>query len=286
MSLVCLDTNAFNNLAWRGDADRIEALQSALRRQDSPHVLIVGTLLEELAPMLLDQLAESPMNRARQMLELLLSGVKVRMLHQPLDRIQAAIDAAIDGRLRPYWSCLRSVKDTRAMLRHHMNNKDTLTAAVQNAEHYEPAINEERSTRLRIFETAPPEFNLADASLEALIELEVQQRLKQGDYRLPADEANWPRSVQLPTLRYFWSIVWTYRWINIAEPQRVEKINDLPDFLTYRDTAYAEVLVTDDRRLRAYIAQSPEPKARVMRFEEWASTVLGQRPTMDTPQSA
>jgi hypothetical protein len=101
----------------------------------------------------------------------------------------------------------------------------------------------------------------------------VQHRLKQGEYRLPRGVTSWPTSGQVPTLWYFWSILWVWRYLNLLDPKRVEKVNDLPDFLTYRDAAYANIFVTDDRRLRAYIERCPEPKVRVMRFAEWAKTV-------------
>jgi hypothetical protein len=273
MPLVCLDTNAFNNLTWRGAEDKLEALQTRLKGPNCPHVLIVGTLLDELAPMLLDPRAEAPTDRARRMLDFLLGGVKVRMLFQPRERIQAEIDAALSGAARPLWKCLQSVADTRAMIRHHMGSKQTIEEVVRLAKDFEPAIAEERATRLEILETAPPEFDIAGASLETLIDWEVKRRLGQGGYRLPSDESLWPASLQIPTLRYFWSVVWAYRYLNIAEPKRVERTNDLPDLLTYRDAAYADVFVTDDGRLRTYLERCPEPKARLQRFAEWARTV-------------
>jgi hypothetical protein len=83
MPLVCLDTNAFNNLTWRGDPHRIGTLQRALRGHDNPNILIMGTLLEELTPMLLDPRAADPDDQASRMLAFLLSGIKVRVLFQP-----------------------------------------------------------------------------------------------------------------------------------------------------------------------------------------------------------
>lgn len=72
---------------------------------------------------------------------------------------------------------------------------------------------------------------------------------------------------------HLWGVVWAYRYLHFAEPQRVEKDNDATDFLIYRDAAHADVIVTNDVKLTRCIALAPAPKARVMTLHEWANTL-------------
>jgi hypothetical protein len=183
MPLVYLDTNALNNVVWRASADTRQRVHDALRSRHTAQILVLGTLLEELAPMLLDPRAQDPDDYAHRMLTFLLSGVKVRALFQPSERIQREVDAATDSETRPLWNCLHSEQDTRALLRHLRTNEDVLKETVRLADAYKPANEKERAKRFEVHANAPAGFDLADVNLEKPYRARREEALEDGQVR-------------------------------------------------------------------------------------------------------
>jgi hypothetical protein len=273
MPLICLDTNAFNGITWRGDAAWIASLHRRLRQPSCTQILVVGALLDELAPMLLDPRARNPDDDANRMLQFLLSGVRVRGLFQPRERMVVEIHAVQSGAIRPMWACLHSESATREMLSVNMRDPEKLKESAAFGRESAEAIDEERNTRLQVQKELPKEFDLNDVHLDVLSDWDVRRQVRNLGFDAPDDDTPWPASRDIRSLWHLWGVVWAYRYLHFAEVERVEKSNDAADFLIYRDAANADVIVTDDRKLRKCIELAPEPKARVMRLREWADSV-------------
>jgi hypothetical protein len=159
------------------------------------------------------------------------------------------------------------------MLSFNMRDLEILKANDEFGRQSGVAIDEERNTRLEAQKDLPKEFDLNDMHLDVLTDWDVRRHVRGLGFEVPDDETPWEASRDIRSLWHLWGVVWAYRYLHFAEVGRVEKSNDAADFLIYRDAAYADVIVTDDKKLRKCIELAPEPKARVMRLREWADTV-------------
>jgi hypothetical protein len=272
MQRVCLDTNALNRLA-RTDHPRAEALHAKLRYAGSNHIFVVSTVLDELAPMLADPRAADPADHANQIVNFLLSGIKVRGLLPPLERIELEVRAALEGHTPPLWAGLYPVQSTRAALAQGFRDRLAVAETLAVLKESHAAIDEERTTRLDILRDPPAGFDLRQVNLRNLIDMDVQKNLENGAYGLPSDKSRWPASDRVPSLWNLYSILWAYRYVNLGNASLKERPSDAPDILIYRDTAYADVFVTDDARLKRYVDVCPQPRATVMTLDAWLATV-------------
>lgn len=116
---------------------------------------------------------------------------------------------------------------------------------------------------------------------ELLGDVAAQVRSWAGDYlrksrqllRLPRNEADWPDPSDLPTIWAYYSFVLARMALVVGDGRRIDG-NDRHDAEHYAAAAYADDLVTSDRRFIEYASYCPPPKPRVLPFDDWVREVV------------
>lgn len=98
----------------------------------------------------------------------------------------------------------------------------------------------------------------------------VKSRRRWG---LPDNEADWPDPSDLPTIWAYYSFVLARMALVVGDGRRIDG-NDRHDAEHYAAAAYADDLVTSDRRFIEYASYCPPPKPRVLPFDDWVREVV------------
>jgi hypothetical protein len=95
-------------------------------------------------------------------------------------------------------------------------------------------------------------------------------------YGLPADEERWPKPRDFVTL-------WFSRAYQVArlheifgENRKADDGSDLYDGMYFQEAAYADVLVTGDRRLAGRVKALRLATPRILSTEEWVAELIGE----------
>jgi hypothetical protein len=109
------------------------------------------------------------------------------------------------------------------------------------------------------------------ADVDEWARYEMQRHPK--SYCLPEDRASWPKPRELPTLWYA-RAYHAARLKEIGEGRKCDERGDLYDGIYFQDSAYVDILVTDDEAIlrRAKAVRLTQP--RFLGIEEWVAEVL------------
>lgn len=91
-------------------------------------------------------------------------------------------------------------------------------------------------------------------------------------FGLPEDRSRWPAPGDLPTIRAMIISYMARLFLNFAEHRKISD-GDRHDSHHYAAASYADILVTEDKALRATLAKIPRNAINVVSFDDFANSV-------------